>query len=186
MKISRIVFVSFLLSACSIAPQRQPEIAYYDLSGTPPDLSAPLRGLDVSPSAWMGGNAMYYRLAYAADGSRREQYSETRWSAQPADLIETRLKRSLMGSMSGESAKGCRLHIDLDDFVQVFDASQTSRLQLDARAVLYDASQSMLARKVFSLSRVAGSNAKSGVAASGDVVDDFARQLQTWVRQSCH
>ncbi|HTH93699.1 MAG TPA: hypothetical protein VL550_00575 [Rhodocyclaceae bacterium] len=186
MKISRIVFVSLLLSACGITPQRQPEVAHYDLPGTPPDLSAPLRSLDVSPSTWMNGNAMYYRLAYAADGSRREQYGETRWSAQPADLIETRLKRGLIGNMGSEAAKGCRLHIDLDDFVQVFDAPEASRLQLDTRAALYDASQNLLARKIFSLSRPAGSNAKSGVVASAEVTDDFAHQLQDWVRQSCH
>ena len=79
----------------------------------------------------------------------------------------------------------CRLRIELDDLVQVFDKPGSSRLVLDARATLYGTQQSVLARRSLSLSQAAGADARSGVAASGALVDALSRELQGWVRQEC-
>ena len=107
-----------LLTACVSGLRQQSSLVSYDLPGSPPELAAPLRSLDVTTSSWLAGNAMYYRLAYV-DGSRREHFAESRWTAQPEELLAVRLQRSLMGADSLKGENFCRLRLDLDDLVQV-------------------------------------------------------------------
>ncbi|HWT53952.1 MAG TPA: hypothetical protein VN066_04030, partial [Rhodocyclaceae bacterium] len=149
------VLLSVLLAACSLAPPMQQNATiYYDLPPAKAETGGSLRSLDVVPSSWLAGTAMYYRLAYA-DGNRREHYAGSRWSGQPAELVGIRLQNSLM-SGSGGTGAGCRLRVDLDDFVQVFDSAQSSRMVLEGRATLYGAQQVVLARRTLSLSQPAG------------------------------
>lgn len=188
MMIPRIALFSLLpallLTACASRPPAQANLAYYDFSGEPASLPAPLRSVDISSSSWLASNAMYYRLAYA-DGNRREHYAESRWTAQPAELLGVRLERNLMGAVATPGSFLCRLRLELDDLTQVFDQPGSSRLLLEARATLYGTQQTVLARRSLSLSRPAGADARSGVAASGAVVDTLSRELQAWARQEC-
>lgn len=188
MMIPRIALFSLLpallLTACASRPPAQANLAYYDFSGEPASLPAPLRSVDISSSSWLASNAMYYRLAYA-DGNRREHYAESRWTAQPAELLGVRLERNLMGAVATPGSFLCRLRLELDDLTQVFDQPGSSRLLLEARATLYGTQQTVLARRSLSLSRPAGADARSGVAASGAVVDALSRELQAWARQEC-
>jgi cholesterol transport system auxiliary component len=173
-----------ILTAC-IGGVRQPSpLVSYDLPGQPPELAVPLRSLDVVPSSWLAGNTMYYRLAYI-DGSRREYFAESRWTGQPSELLGLRLQRSLMGADSLKGDNLCRLRIELDDLVQVFDAPGSSRMVLEGRAALYGPQQRVLARRGISLSQAAGADARSGVAASATLADALARELQGWVREEC-
>lgn len=188
MMIPRIALLSLLpallLTACASRPPAQANLAYYDFSGEPASLPAPLRSVDITSSSWLASNAMYYRLAYA-DGNRREHYAESRWTAQPAELLGVRLERNLMGAVATPGSFLCRLRLELDDLTQVFDQPGSSRLLLEARATLYGTQQTVLARRSLSLSRPAGADARSGVAASGAVVDALSRDLQAWARQEC-
>src|SRR5690606_36972128 len=115
------------------------------------------------------GTAMYYRLAYA-DANRREHFTASRWSGQPSELLAIRLQGSLLSNV-GTAGQGCRLRVDLDDFIQVFDSVSSSRMQLEGRATLYGAQQVVLARRALSYSHAAGGDASSGVAASGVLAD---------------
>lgn len=179
--------LAVLLTACVGGAPKQAEVAYYDLSAEPAGLSlpagAPLRTLDVVPSSWLASNAMYYRLAYA-DSNRREHFAHARWSAQPSELIATRLQRSLLtGTQS--AAPYCRLRIDLDDLSQVFDGPGSSRLVLDARVTLYGVQQRVLARRSMVLSQPAGADARAGAAVSGALTAELARELHGWVQREC-
>ena len=186
MTIPRIAFLSLLLAGCAAAPKQQASLVYFDIPGTPPTLPAPLRSLDVVPASWLASNALHYRLAYTG-GSRREHYAESRWTAQPSELVSVRLQRSLMShaELPSSGATLCRLRVDLDDLVQVFDTPGASRLVLEGRATLYGAQQTVLARRMLTLSQAGGADAASGVAASGPLFDGLAKELQTWVRQEC-
>lgn len=186
MNIPRIACLLLLpfLTACVSGLRQQSSLVSYDLPGSPPELAAPLRSLDVTTSSWLAGNAMYYRLSYV-DGSRREHFAESRWTAQPAELLAVRLQRSLMGADSLKGENFCRLRLDLDDLVQVFDAPGASRMVLEGRATLYGTQQRVLARRGISLAQPAGADARSGVAASATLVDSLARELQGWVREEC-
>jgi cholesterol transport system auxiliary component len=174
------------LVACSITPPVQRATVHYDFP--PPakrQSSASLRSLDVVPSSWLAGNAMYYRLAYA-DANRREHFAGSRWSGQPSELLAIRLQGGLLPAASpGGQEASCRLRVDLDDFAQVFDSASSSRMVLTGRATLYGAQQAVLARRALAYNQPAGVDAASGVAASGPLLDALAADLQGWVEQAC-
>ena len=184
MKIPHIAFLSILLAACAGGPPPQANLVYYDFSRGPAELSAPLRSLDVVPASWLASNAMYYRLSYA-DGNRREQYMESRWTAQPAELLSTRLQRSLINGNTVHGALLCRVRLDLDDLVQVFEKPGASHLVLEGRVTLYGPQQAVLARRHLNLAQPAGADARAAAAASGPLTEAVARELQDWVRQEC-
>ncbi len=181
------LLLPLLLTACVGGGPAKTNVAYYDLSAesekAPIPTATALRMLDVVPSSWLSGNAMYYRLAYA-DSNRRESFVNSRWSAQPAELLSTRLQRSLLSAPQG-NAPFCRLRVDLDDLSQVFESAYSSRLVLEARVTLYGAQQRVLARRSFALSQPAGADAQSGVAVSGALTAELARELHVWVQREC-
>jgi hypothetical protein len=51
--------------------------------------------VDVQAASWLSGPDMHFRLAYAEPLQRRS-YSESRWAAPPAELLEAFLKRRIV------------------------------------------------------------------------------------------
>jgi len=79
-----------MLAACVGNPPREAEIASYDLgsfSGTWTSPGFPIATVDVKASTWLDSPAQLYRLAYA-DDLRRRAYTQSRWAAPPAELLE--------------------------------------------------------------------------------------------------
>jgi cholesterol transport system auxiliary component len=172
-----------ILAACASRQTQPSNVVYYDMGPSAEVLPSPLRGLDVVPSSWLASSVMHYRLAYA-DGSRREHYASARWTAQPAELLNIRLQQSLIASAE-KAPLMCRVRIELDDLVQVFDSANSSYLLLEARATLYGAQQLVLARKPLRLQTPAGADAPSAVAASAQLTTQLARELNQWIKQNC-
>lgn len=174
-----------LLAACVNNTARQSEVATYDL-GTAAKMTGGqallLRGIDVHAPSWLGTAAMQYRLAYG-DSSRRQIYAESRWAATPAELLEVALRRRIATGDSDVAAAGCRLRIDVDEFVQVFDAPDASRAVIEARVSLLAAkSDQLLARRSLSFSRPAASaDARGGVAAFSELTGDISRDVAFWL-----
>ena len=173
---------ALILVACG-GNVRQADIARLDfgnfaLAWLPARL--PLRGVDVAAPAWLGTTAMQYRLLYA-DAMQRESYSASRWASPPADLIERSLNRQVAAS-----GGGCRLHLDLDEFAQVFTTPQASRSVLDVRASLVAPSgDAVLARKAFSLVQVAPTaDARGGASAAAATVQALGGELGKWLDQA--
>lgn len=126
------------MAACTGLPKVAPSYAVHDFGGPEPvaarSLGFPLRNVEVVVPPWLASTAMQYRLAYA-QATRRQAYVESRWAAQPAQLVELALKRAIR---TGEAGAGgaCRLRVELDEFAQVFDGEAVSRGVVEARAVL--------------------------------------------------
>jgi cholesterol transport system auxiliary component len=172
---------AFLLAAC-VGNVRQHEIASYDFGAvaiawqTP---GIPVTAIDVAAPSWLAGSGMHYRLLYA-DGQRRMTYTESRWAAAPAELLAQALRRQ---PASGES--GCRLKLDIDEFAQIFETPQSSRLQLDVRASLLPArGNGVLAHKAFAVSAAAGADARQGAAAAATAAKSLGAELNAWLRQA--
>lgn len=119
---------------------------------------------------------MQYRLLYA-DMARRGEYAESRWAAPPAKLLRQAMERMLAPTGVGR----CRLRIDLDEFVQVFDSPANSRFVLDGRATLF-AGQNVLDRRSFNLSEAAPtSDATGGAAAAAAAAKALGDELAPWL-----
>jgi cholesterol transport system auxiliary component len=176
-----------LLSICALllvgcgAVRPVSTVATYDLGTLQPaaDAVAGLRSVDVFAVSWLDTPAMQYRLLYAED-RRRQSYAESRWVAPPPQLVGHALRKRLL---SGEAGGGCRLRVDLDEFVQLFDSAKSSRVLLEARAQLFaPGTEGELARRSFSLSQpAAAADAASGVTAMAATVEAFSAALRDWL-----
>ena len=173
---------AMLLAGCANGKISSAEVSYHDfrLATDPAPLVATLRGLDVRAPSWLSSTNMSYRLSYV-DGSRRQVYAESRWVATPAELLETGLRRRLLMRVATET--GCRLRIDLDEFIQTFDAPKQSRVLLEARLSLLPArSDVAIARQALSLSQPSATpDARGGVAAFAVAVQTLAHETAAWL-----
>lgn len=174
-----------LLAACTGLPKVAPSYAVHDFGGPEPvaarSLGFPLRNVEVVVPPWLASTAMQYRLAYA-QATRRQAYVESRWAAQPAQLVELALKRAIR---TGEAGAGgaCRLRVELDEFAQVFDGEAVSRGVVEARAVLLaPRTDQIIASRSFSLARPAPSaDALGGVSALRGGVQELGSELFGWL-----
>ncbi len=171
------------LAACGNLGAPVPRSDLYDL-GTPspldpPPVAVPARIETVAPG-WLQNPDMQYRLDYRQP-ARRESYSESRWVAPPAEMVGHALDRVLTGN--GVAAGECRLRVNLDEFVQVFDDPRSSHALLVARATLLPArTDAPLARQTFVIREPAPTpDAEGGVIAHRRAVDQLGRELAGWV-----
>lgn len=175
-----------LLLACNSVPKAAPGYAVHDfgpLDGPPPRvLGFALRSTEVVPAPWLASTAMSYRLLYGQP-TRRQVFVESRWAAQPAQLVELAVKRAMRNAETATPITGCRLRIDLDEFAQVFTSEAASEGVLEARAhLLAPRSDQLIASRSFSIARPAPSaNAVGGVAALRAGVFELNRELLGWL-----
>lgn len=176
------VLLALALGACA-GNVRQQERAVFDLGPAAIVWQAdalPLQRVEVAAPSWLATSAIHYRLLYA-EPERRLAYTESRWAAPPAELVERALNRQ-----PAAHAGGCRLRIDIDEWVQVFDDPQRSRVVLELRAALLPArGDGALARKAFAAVQAAPSaDARGGVKAGADAVRVAAGDIGAWLAQT--
>ena len=152
----------------------------YDL-GLPPAIAAGEAAwqLEVRAPAWLDGSAMIYRLAYA-DAAQWREFSQARWVAPPAGLLERRLQR-LLGYGAAGQRSACLLRLELDEFSQVFTAPHRSHALLQVRARWFDAGRKPLQVKTLRIEQPVpedrAADAQSGVAALVKAVGMLAEQI---------
>ena len=174
--------VALMLGACSGIGLRPAPMALYDLGVTPsqslPTGLAPAQ-VRLSAAPWLSATAMHYRLSWL-DPSRRRAYAESRWVSAPADMLGLALDRGLA---VGAGGLHCRVRVELDEFVQVFDSSTQSHVQLIVRVTLLPArSAAALARTEFRITETAPSaDAAGGVSAHRSAAGRLVEELSTWL-----
>lgn len=178
-----ILLSAAILAACAGGPGREP--AQFDLGANADEWRSPgfmLRTVEVQGPSWLGTSAMQYRLAYA-DGARRRVFVESRWAAPPTELLEQALKARIVATESMRTDMGCRLRVDLDEFIHRFDSPTESRLVVEARATLLAArGDSLLGRRVFSVAPLAPTpDARGGASAAAAAVQAVTRDLNGWL-----
>jgi cholesterol transport system auxiliary component len=186
-----------LLVACSTPFP----VERYDF-GVPPTVDpapgAPAPGayaaseVEVLAPAWLDTPAVLYRLAYA-DDSQVHAYAQSQWVAPPARLVEQALQRAAIvpataacsGPARGETATAAgtaRLSVELDEFSQVFDSAQSSRVILRARVRLLAArTHALLAQRDFDFRNAAISpDAPGAVHGLRDLTNAFVASVMAW------
>lgn len=177
------MLAAVMLSACSVAP-RVAEPQRYDFGGVAPGSNGwrlPLTAIEVQSASWLATGAMHYRLVYA-EPLRRQIYSESRWAAPPAELLENLLRRHHALASVETTGAGCRLQLVLDELEQRFDSPQSSQLRIELHAALLPAHGSdMLARRAFRLERPAsGADARGGAGAAREAALAVAEEIAAW------
>lgn len=172
-----------ILAGCGNLGTPAPRYEFFDLGLGDPVRSAlhvaPERIVVRAPS-WLSGAAMQYRMDYQQPTSR-QVYSESRWVAEPAEMLRLSLDRALNpdGTVQGE----CQLLVELDEFVQVFEAPQTSYAQLTARAsLLAPRTDAAFARRSFVVREPSPTaDAEGGVLAHRRATERLAEGLSSWL-----
>lgn len=184
------------LSGCAL-PQRGPSPLLYDfgvrtpsaMPAAPAAAALPALAVTVQATPAFDGNAMLYRLAYA-DGQQLRAYTQARWAMPPAELVQQRLREGLSGQFTvlrpGEDAPRV-LQLELEEFSQVFDATDKSSGQLRLRATVRQrlpSGERMMAQRTVVVKRPAPSaDAAGGVRALSTATDAAVDELAQWLRQ---
>ena len=133
-----------------------------------------------------------YRLNYQ-DAARQQVYAHSRWAAPAAALLTQRLRGQLAAASDGgiiglaDSARAnYALRVELEEFTQVFDAVDTSRAVVVARASLVNVSRRVLhAQKTFTVDKPAASpNAEGGVRALAEASSEMIESVVAWAAAS--
>lgn len=169
------------MSGCTSVLQRAPVATLHDLGSVRSAL--PLRAapaaIDVRAPGWLDTTAIHYRLAYES-GTERRNYAYSRWAATPAELLQVALRRML----DGPGVQGsCRLVVDIDEFIQIFEQPVQSRVLISGSAALVDsAGRRAVDRMRFSLTEDARTaDVAGGVTALSRAVDVLGERLAGWV-----
>jgi cholesterol transport system auxiliary component len=177
--------LAVLLAGCVGTGGSPPPVAVYDLgppaSAQPVAVGYPVRSVAVDAPSWLDSTAMHYRLLYA-DPARLASYGESRWAARPAELLEQTLRRAV-GEGGQGAGPGCRLAVDLDEFVQSFRTSAESEAVIELRArLLPPRGEGTLAAKSFSIARPASAaDARAGVAAFRAGAQELSAAVRDWL-----
>lgn len=189
------------LGACSsLKPQARSPV--YDF-GPGPIATAPTTRMvalptlvlaEVESGPSLDSAAVLYRLAYS-DAQQLRPYAQTRWSMAPAQLLRQRLREHLsqrravlnaaQGVVVGKPAM--ILHLELDEFSQLFETAERSSGLVRLRATLGQGGQGaerLLAQRSFIVQRPAPSpDAAGGVRALTEATDAVIGEIAQWVQQ---
>jgi cholesterol transport system auxiliary component len=154
----------------------------------------PLVLAEVESTVALDSTALWYRLAYS-DAQQLRAYSLARWSMTPAQLVRQRLREQigqrrtvLQAALGiGPSASAMTLHIELDEFSQLFDSPQRSAGLVRMRATLGKISggiERLVAQRNFAVQRPSSSaDAGGGVHALSLATDAAIQEIDTWLQQ---
>ena len=141
---------------------------------------------DVTGSAALDNERMYYRLLYA-DPLKALSYSSSRWSATPLELVTQRLKTRIAQSGSkvltptDASAGVTIMRTEIDDFTHTFDSAAQSHGQVALRVSLFQGNK-LIDQRTFSRKTAAGSpDAAGGARALAASTDAIAADIVAWM-----
>lgn len=181
-----LAWTALALSGCSLAPT-VPTRAVYDLgaSTAPVAPAGPLawRVADVTAAPALDGDGIAYRLAFQ-QAQRLERYRDSVWAAPPAALLTPRL-RAQLGVVTGcAGAPAGLLAVHLDEFEQVFDSPQRSRVVLRIQATRWPAGGGVAVQQQWRLERAAESpDAASAVTGLAALVEAWVPQAASWLTE---
>lgn len=191
-----LIIYSMTLSACALGPEKRDAPTVFDLgpqrsySANPHAIAATFLIPPVSASPWLDHTGIQYRLLYQNAG-RPDVYGQNRWAMTPAQLLTERLRARFAGAARGvvtaqDGAKAdYTLRVELEDFSQSFDSTQSSKATVRLRASLIDVNTRVLhVQRGFSAERPAAPNAPGAVQALTVATEAVVEELVAWAAQN--
>lgn len=193
LQLATVLLFATLEAGCTLGPASRSEIASYDFgppvtaSDSKPRLTQVLFVQDVGAPAWMDTPSIYYRLTFG-NASRPQAYANHRWVMPPAALLTNRLRQRLAAAsragiiVPGDALRaGFTLRVEIDEFMQVFDAPDRSHALVAIRASLIG-NRSLIAQQAFSVQKEAMTpDAEGGARALRAASEDAIEQVLDWV-----
>lgn len=184
-----------LLNGCAIGPPARDTVISYDLGPqlVPATAGSALRVTLMVPEAsapgWLDSTGIVYRLTYA-DSARPQVYSQSRWVDSPSALLTQRMRTRfaavgpVVNGRDGARADYA-LQVEIEDFSQIFDAAETSKVSIRLRVSLVNlTNRALQGQRTFSVSESAGPDAKGAVRAFAHATDGILEDILEWARSS--
>jgi cholesterol transport system auxiliary component len=141
---------------------------------------------DVTGSSTLDNERMFYRLSYA-DALQARSYANSRWSANPLQMMTQRLKTRIAQSgtkvlSETDASNGIPiLRIDVDEFVHNFRSAAQSEGQVALRASVFQG-HVLVDQRSFVRSTAANSaDAAGGARALAASTDAIAADIVAWL-----
>lgn len=205
----KIAFITavLLISGCTVIPQPKMTTAVYNLTATEAteavhqDISEkprPTRQLEklskkilitnITAPLWLDNRSIHYRLNYH-DAAQTYTYATSRWSSPPAFLLTHKLKQQigavtdhLIIKDSSMAIAEYELHIELEEFSQIFDTLTDSHVIIRFRASLVSNAHRLIAQKTFSSNQAAPTaDAVGAVNAFSAASNQLIVDLTSWL-----
>ncbi len=175
-----LILITLLLSACvGMGNKKSNPIGIYDfgLSTESHQLVSLVTVLDITSTEPLNSSHIRYRLNHE-NPSRVFNYTESRWSTTPAELLTLKLKTQ------AEKPKllNCILKLELSAFDHVYETLNNSLgiVQLSA-TLMHKKNRTILATRTFQIqSPATGNNAQGGVAALNQAGLEALKQVIAW------
>ena len=182
--------LALLLSAC--ASQKGQPTTQFDFGPAAPAQAAAQGTLgsvvvtDVTGSSALDNERMFYRLSYA-DPLQARTYANSRWTANPLQLLTQRFKTRLAQAgarvlSETDAATGIPLlRIDVDEFIQDFGGVSQSTGVVAVRASVFQG-HTLVDQKSFRQAAAAPSaDAAGGARALAASTDAVAADIVAWL-----
>jgi cholesterol transport system auxiliary component len=144
---------------------------------------------DAAAPLWLDNTAIHYRLLYS-NPSQSYSYANSRWAAPPAAILTQKIRDRIVTHTdkrviknSGTARADYILHIELEEFIQVFDTANDSRIAISLRASLVERnSRYLFAQKDFGIQeKTPTADAAGAVSALGSASNQLVDQLIAWL-----
>jgi cholesterol transport system auxiliary component len=141
---------------------------------------------DVTGSSALDNERMFYRLSYA-DALQARSYANSRWTANPLQMMTQRLKTRIAQSgarvlSETDASSGIPiLRIDVDEFMHNFRGVAQSEGQVALRASVFQG-HALVDQRSFARTAAAGSaDAAGGARALAASTDAIAADIVAWL-----
>jgi cholesterol transport system auxiliary component len=178
------VWLALVVTGCTSfgKPELPPTI--YDITVTHDGvrrIGFPMSSLEVIAPTWLASSAMQYRFEPGGPLERRF-FATSRWAGMPAEMVEVVLGRVIQTEPAANGS-GCRLRVDLDEFIQRFETATRSTGRIEVRAsLLAPRTDVIVAYRAFvAESPAPTADASGGVVALRDGVNTLAVELADWL-----
>jgi cholesterol transport system auxiliary component len=141
---------------------------------------------DATGSSALDSERMFYRLSYA-DALQARSYANSRWTANPLQMMSQRLKTRIAQSgakvlSETDASSGIPiLRIDVDEFIHNFRGAAQSEGQVALRASVFQG-HALVDQRSFARTTAAGSaDAAGGARALAASTDAIAADIVAWL-----
>lgn len=195
-----LILSAFLLTGCVAFNKSQPTVSIYDfgmqqaqttklISQQSLQHRKSLLIADAAAPSWLDNNAIHYRLLYQ-NPTQSYTYASSRWIATPAALLTQQIRNRIVASTSEQVIKDnstakadYALHIELEEFTQLFDAADASHIVIGLRASLVERNtRKLLAQKDLSIAeKTPTADAAGAVFALSSASNQLINELVDWL-----
>ncbi len=190
----------YLLAGCVTLNKSQSPISLYDFGmphalPTKPIPQQPLQHrislliADATAPLWLDNNAIHYRLLYH-NPTQSYTYTGSRWIAAPAALLTQQIRNRIVANTNEQVIKDnstakadYALHIELEEFTQLFDTTDASHIVIGFRASIVERNtRKLLAQKdLRTTEKTPTADAAGAVFALSSASNQLISELVNWL-----